>query len=59
MGLAVGRVAERIQGERQAALFQGVKLLRDEGFRQPRITLEDHCDDAGRERTIHPVLVSD
>ena len=52
-------MAQRIQGERQAALFQGVKLLRDEGFRQPRITLEDYCDDAGRERTIHPVLVSD
>ncbi len=56
--LAVGRMAQRKEREADAALLERVQLLRDEGLRQARIPLEDHADDAGRARTIHPGTVS-
>ena len=58
MGLPVRGVAQREQRQGDPARLEGVQFLRNEGFRQARITLEDHCDDAGRERTIHPVSVA-
>ncbi len=55
MDFAVRRMAQREERETDAAPFERAELLGDEGLRQARIPLEDHCDDAGRERTFHPV----
>src|SRR3546814_13967578 len=44
MALAVCRLAEGHEAEREAALLQGQDLLGDEGFRQPRVALQHHRD---------------
>jgi hypothetical protein len=42
--LEVGRVAQGIDSDVEAAIFQGLDLLRDEGFGQPRIAFENEGD---------------
>ena len=56
MGLRVARRAQRIDVNLQAKLFQPVNLLRDEGFRQAGITLENKCDSAGHRIGPKPAL---
>jgi hypothetical protein len=46
MDVLVGRKAQADDVDREPALLQRADLLRDEGLRQPRITLEDE-DQAG------------
>jgi hypothetical protein len=58
MRFAIRRVPQREERQIESARFEGMDLLCDEGLGQARIALEDHRDNAGRTRTIHPVSVS-
>ena len=40
VGFAISRMPQRVEQERQAALLERMKLLRDEGLRQARIPLQ-------------------
>ncbi len=51
----VGGSPQREQREGQPAPLQREQFLRDESFRQARIALEDHGDDAAGARCLHPV----